>query len=79
MAATHKTNKAHRHPDANHQPRQDAMKRKVEAQARQEVYDELTIEQKLKLLPPEPLCKKQRAKLMKQLEQRELPRPKGQG
>ena len=70
MAANHKTNKTKRHPDANHQPRQNAMKRKAEAQARQEVYNELTIEQKIKLLPSEPFSQKQRTKLMKQLEQK---------
>jgi hypothetical protein len=67
-----KTNNHRTYPDANHQPCQDASFRKADADARQKAYDELTLEQKIEKLPPEPYSKKQRAKLMAQLEKKNM-------
>jgi hypothetical protein len=66
-SANKRANNSHKFVTANHQPRQKAAQRKLLAEARQEVYNELTLEQKIKMLPPEPLAKKVRAKLMAQL------------
>ena len=52
------------YPDANHQPRHKAKLRKQWALERQAESDKLTTQQKLDRLPPEPLCKKQRARLL---------------
>jgi hypothetical protein len=49
-----------------------ARKRK-EAEARQAEYDQLTIQQKLDKLPPEPHCQKQRAKLLALLKEPNVP------
>ena len=74
MLTNQKVNGPKRFPEANHQPRQKAMDRKIRAQARQEVYNELTLEQKIALLPPEPFSKKQRARLMALLEKKNAPK-----
>jgi hypothetical protein len=74
MLTNQKVNGPKRFPEANHQPRQKAMDRKTKAQVRQEVYDELTLEQKIAALPPEPYSKKQRAKLMALLEKKNAPK-----
>lgn len=42
-------------------------RRRKEAEERQTAYDTLSTQQKLDRLPPEPLCKKQRAKLLARL------------
>jgi hypothetical protein len=42
--------------------------RKGQAEARQEAYDALSIEEKLRRLPPAPEANKQRTKLLAQLE-----------
>jgi len=65
-----KMNNNQRHPEANHQPRHLAATRMSEAKTRQEAYDLLTLEQKMALLPPAPLCAKQRARLQSQLDKR---------
>jgi len=65
-----RSNNSHKHVMANHQPRQDAARRKLLADARQAVYNEMTIEQKLKMLPDPPQCEKQRNKLTAALEKR---------
>jgi hypothetical protein len=75
MPGTPKQFNTHKHPNANHQPRQKAADRKLHAQARQDVYNELTLEQKIAALPPEPYSKKQRARLMAALEKRNAPKP----
>lgn len=72
---TAKLNNNHKWPDANHQPRQKAAERKLRAEARQDVYNELTLEQKIAALPPEPYSKKQRARLLAALEKRNAPKP----
>lgn len=72
---TAKLNNNHKHPNANHQPRQKAHDRKLNANARQDVYNELTLEQKIAALPPEPHAKKQRARLLAALEKRNAPKP----
>lgn len=45
-----------------------------EAAARQEKYDQLTIEEKLAKLPEEPRAQKQRTKLLAQLERQNKPK-----
>ena len=70
-----KLNNNRKYPNANHQPCQKAADRKLRAEARQEVYNELTLEQKIAALPPEPYSKKQRARLMAALEKRNAPKP----
>ena len=70
-----KLNNTRRYPDANHQPCQKAADRKLRAEARQEVYNELTLEQKIAALPPEPYSKKQRARLLAALEKQNAPKP----
>lgn len=65
-----KNNNNHKYPEANKQPKQKAAARIGGAQGRQEAYNELTLEQKIACLPPEPGAKKERAKLMKQLDKR---------
>jgi hypothetical protein len=67
-----KQNNNRKYPDANRQPRHKAAERIGRAQARQEHYDSLTLEQKIALLPPEPHAKKQRARLMSLLEKQNL-------
>jgi len=52
------------YPEANHQPCHKAKLRKQWALERQAEYDKLTLQQKLDRLPPEPLCKKQRTRLL---------------
>lgn len=59
-----KANNNKKYPEANRQPRHEAADRIGRAQARQEAYDALTLEQKIAQLPPEPHAKKQRARLM---------------
>ncbi len=76
MPGTPKQFNTHKYPEANHQPRHKAADRKLRAEARQEVYDELSLEQKIAALPPEPYSKKQRARLMAALEKRNKPAPK---
>lgn len=75
MPGTPKQFNTHKHPQANHQPRQKAADRKLRAQARQDVYNELTLEQKIAALPPEPYSKKQRARLLAALEKQNAPKP----
>jgi hypothetical protein len=70
-----KLNNTRKYPNANHQPCQKADQRKLQAEARQSVYDELTLEQKIAALPPEPYSKKQRARLLALLEKRNAPKP----
>jgi hypothetical protein len=48
--------------------------RREEAVERQTEYDKLTLQQKLERLPPEPLCKKQRARLQAQLDKQNQPK-----
>ena len=67
MPGTPKQFNTHKWPDANHQPRQKAADRKMKAEVRQELANELTLEQKLAKLPPEPHCAKQRARYTAQL------------
>lgn len=62
-----KTNNNRRFPIANHQPCHKAAERIGKAEARQELYDVLTIQQKLDRLPPPPAADKQRQKLLWQL------------
>lgn len=69
-----KQNNNRKYPDANHQPRQKAFDRKLRAEARQEVYNELTLEQKIAALPPEPHSKKQRARLAALLNKKTQPK-----
>jgi hypothetical protein len=47
----------------------------MQAEVRQSVYNELTLEQKIAALPPEPYSKKQRARLLALLEKRNAPKP----
>jgi hypothetical protein len=75
MPGTPKQFNTHKHPQANHQPRHKAAERKLQSEARQSVYDELTLEQKIAALPPEPYSKKQRARLLALLEKRNAPKP----
>lgn len=70
-----KLNNTRKFPDANRQPRQKAAERKMQAEVRQEAYSELTLEQKIAALPPEPHAKKQRARLLAALEKRNAPKP----
>lgn len=70
-----KLNNNRKYPNANHQPCHKAADRKLNAEARQSVYDELTLEQKIAALPPEPFSKKQRARLLAALEKRNAPKP----
>ncbi len=70
-----KLNNIRKHPNANHQPCHKAADRKLRAEARQDVYNELTLEQKIAALPPEPHAKKQRARLLAALEKRNAPKP----
>ncbi len=70
-----KLNNRRIYPDANHQPRHKAAERKLKAEVRQELANELTLEQKLAKLPPEPLCAKQRARYTAQLAKRNAPKP----
>ena len=58
----------HKHPDANHQPRHKAAERKLQAEVRQSVYDEMPLQRKIDQLPPEPFAAKQRKKLFSKLE-----------
>ena len=56
--------------------------RREEATQRQTEYDKLSLQQKLDRLPPEPLCKKQRTRLLalieKQNQPKEAPKPKAE-
>jgi hypothetical protein len=74
MPGTPKQFNTHKWPDANHQPRQKAGDRKLNSEARQSVYDELTLEQKIAALPPEPFSAKQRARLLAKLEKQNAPK-----
>jgi len=69
-----KLNNNRRFPDANRQPNHKAADRKLKAEVRQELANELTLEQKLAKLPPEPLCAKQRARYTAQLAKRSAPK-----
>lgn len=69
-----KQNNNRKYPDANHQPRHKAADRKMKAEVRQEVYNELTLEQKIAALPPEPHAKKQRARLTALLNKKSQPK-----
>ena len=66
--ANPKENYNRKYPDANHQPCHKAAERVGKAEARQEAYDALTLQQKIAQLPPEPYSKKQRARLLVLLE-----------
>lgn len=68
-----KLNNRRRYPDANHQPCHKAADRKMRAEVRQELANELTLEQKIAKLPPEPLCAKQRNRYAAQLAKRNAP------
>ena len=70
-----KLNNNRRFPDANHQPCHKAAERKLNAEVRQELANELTLEEKLAKLPPEPHCAKQRARYTAQLAKRNAPKP----
>lgn len=70
MPGTPKQFNTHKWPDANHQPRHKAADRKMKAEVRQELSNELTLEQKLAKLPPEPLCAKQRTRYTAQIAKR---------
>lgn len=48
--------------------RQIRLERRKAAEARQEEYDKLSTKEKLERLPPEPKSKRQRERLLKQLE-----------
>ena len=76
MPGTPKQFNTHKWPDANHQPRQKAGDRKLNSEARQSVYDELTLEQKIAALPPEPHSAKQRARLLAKLAKQNAPKAK---
>jgi hypothetical protein len=65
-----KQNNTRRYPDANHQPCHKAAARIGRAEARQEIANARTLEEKIARLPPEPLAQKERARLMAQLEKR---------
>lgn len=81
MPGTPKQFNTHKHPNANHQPRQKAEDRKMRAEVRQEFYDKLSLEEKIARLPAEPHAKKQRARLQLALEKRNAPKaesPKAQ-
>lgn len=69
-----KVNNNKKYPEANRQPRHEAADRIGRAQARQEAYDALTLEQKIAQLPPEPHAKKQRARLMARLAKKNAPK-----
>lgn len=71
---TAKENNRHKYSDANRQPRQKASDRKAKALGRQDAYNELTLEQKIAALPPEPYSKKQRARLLALLEKQSKPK-----
>lgn len=70
-----KLNNRRIYPDANHQPRHKAADRKMRAEVRQELANELTLEQKIAKLPPEPHAAKQRARYAAQLVKRNAPKP----
>lgn len=70
-----KLNNTRKYPDANHQPRHKAADRKMRAEVRQELSDELTLEQKIAKLPPEPYAAKQRARYQAQLAKKNAPKP----
>jgi hypothetical protein len=52
------------------------LERRKRAEERQAEYDKLTLQEKLDRLPPEPAAKKQRAKLLKAIEDAKKPQPK---
>jgi hypothetical protein len=70
--AVRKQNNNRKYPLATRQPRHKDAQRKLLAQARQEVYNGLTLEQKMAALPPESsgLAKKVRSKLNAALEKK---------
>jgi hypothetical protein len=70
-----KQNNRRIYPDANRQPRHKAADRKMRAEVRQELASELTLEQKIAKLPPEPYAAKQRARYAAQLVKRNAPKP----
>ena len=74
MPGTPKQFNSHRFPDATRQPRHLDRLRKEGAKDRQEVYDKLTLEQKIDRLPAEPHAAKQRARLLALLEKRKQPK-----
>jgi hypothetical protein len=75
-----KLNNRRKYPDADRQPRHIAHLRAQDLKERQEAYDKLSLEEKLAKLPPEPLCAKQRAKLLAKIEKRDRkPAPKDLG
>jgi len=51
--------------------------RREEAVERQTEYDKLSLQQKLDRLPPEPLCKKQRTRLLTLMEKQNQPKEVG--
>lgn len=71
-----KSNNNRKYPAANHQPFHMANLRKEDALLRQAAYDELSLEEKIARLPPEPHAKKQRNRLLSLLERRNAPKPK---
>ena len=81
-----KMNNNRKFPNATRQPCHKDAERKLQAEVRQSVYDELSLERKLALLPAEPAAKKQRAKLLARLEKQntkvqvkeEAPKPDAQ-
>ena len=52
-----KLHNTHKYPAANHQPRHKAAERKLQAEARQFVYDELSLQHKDRSTPSRALCK----------------------
>lgn len=52
------------------------MERRKRAEERQAEYDKLSLQEKLDRLPPEPACKKQRAKLLSAIEESKKPKAK---
>lgn len=52
--------------------------RRKRAEERQAEYDKLSLQEKLDRLPPEPACKRQRAKLLKAIEDAKKPQPKAE-
>jgi hypothetical protein len=49
--------------------------RREEAVQRQTEYDKLSLQEKLDRLPPEPLCAKQRTRLLAKIEKQNQPKP----
>ena len=65
---SNKLNNNKKFPTANKQPRHKAAERKLQAEVRQSVYNELSLQRKIDQLAPEPVAAKQRKKLLAKLE-----------